>query len=464
MAAIGWILPNGTTLWQCGGSLIWDNYVLTAAHCTADTENREPNVARFGDLNLYKDDDDQYAQQRKIVEIIRHPDYRFSRKYHDIALMRLETKVSFHETVAPACLWSDDEIRFKKMEATGWGDTGYGEKRSQVLLKVSLSQVDAELCSQHYLNTRGLRSGLHANQICAGDVKMDTCPGDSGGPLEVKLMHNTHFTPFIVGVTSFGTACGLSVPGIYTRVAPYIPWIRSVLNERGENATEGMFLPQVCALRYIQFREYFSDILIAPTTPPTHIRYKGNQTNAVTNYFRHPQYEENSLYNDIGLLKLENRFSFSSSFYPPCLWHAKDVPVEKIELSGRGNKELNELYPELKVKSVSNVTVDVNAVGYTHIGLNCSLQDEYTRRLNKGLTEEHLCFGADPFLVPGTCDQSLGGPIQSKAYHRYRKFTYVYALNLFGKDCGYANWKKGIVVSLAVEVMEYAFKLNTVQR
>lgn len=60
--------------------------------------------------------------------------------------------------------------------------------------------------------------------------------GDSGGPLEVKLLHNTKVTPFIVAITSFGTACGQSLPGVYTKISSYIPWIRSVLEAHGEEA------------------------------------------------------------------------------------------------------------------------------------------------------------------------------------------------------------------------------------
>uniref|UniRef100_A0A182SVC8 Peptidase S1 domain-containing protein n=1 Tax=Anopheles maculatus TaxID=74869 RepID=A0A182SVC8_9DIPT len=93
MTAIGWTRDGGKIEWNCGGSLIWENYVLTAAHCAADDNTVEPDVVRLGDINLYDDSDDQYAQQLKIVEIIRHPEHRFSSRYHDLALLRLEKNV-----------------------------------------------------------------------------------------------------------------------------------------------------------------------------------------------------------------------------------------------------------------------------------------------------------------------------------------------------------------------------------
>lgn len=56
--------------------------------------NIPPDVVRLGDINLYDDSDDQYAQQLKIVEIVRHPEHRFSSRYHDLALLRLEKNVT----------------------------------------------------------------------------------------------------------------------------------------------------------------------------------------------------------------------------------------------------------------------------------------------------------------------------------------------------------------------------------
>uniref|UniRef100_A0A8W7P8A5 Peptidase S1 domain-containing protein n=1 Tax=Anopheles coluzzii TaxID=1518534 RepID=A0A8W7P8A5_ANOCL len=124
IAAIGWTNEDQSVRWLCGGSLIWENFILTAAHCAADDNNVPPDVARMGDINIYSDEDDEFAQQLKIVDIIRHPMHRFSSTYYDIALMKLERNVTVHDTVAPTCLWLDDEIRFPELLAAGWGRTG----------------------------------------------------------------------------------------------------------------------------------------------------------------------------------------------------------------------------------------------------------------------------------------------------------------------------------------------------
>ncbi|EAT42843.1 AAEL005654-PA [Aedes aegypti] len=235
MGAIGWTQTDGKVLWHCGGTLIWMDYVLTAAHCIVDHRDVRPDIVRFGDLNLETDDDDEYAQQYKIIQIFRHPLHRFGVKYHDIALLKLESSVRLHDTVCPACLWVNDEIRFKELVATGWGSTGQFEERTPSLLKVSLKPIANSKCETFYYSelVRGLKTGLHENHLCAVDEKMDTCEGDSGGPLQVKLQHHRSLTPFVVAVTSFGLPCGLSNPGVYTKIAPYHDWIVSTMRQNG---------------------------------------------------------------------------------------------------------------------------------------------------------------------------------------------------------------------------------------
>lgn len=77
--------------------------------------------------------------------------------------------------------------------------------------------------------------------------------GDSGGPLGVKLVSDHRLIPFVVGVTSFGAACGLGTPGVYIKVASFIPWIESVVGIS--------FDPHECTLRNIERREELPDFV-----------------------------------------------------------------------------------------------------------------------------------------------------------------------------------------------------------
>uniref|UniRef100_A0A182Q718 Peptidase S1 domain-containing protein n=1 Tax=Anopheles farauti TaxID=69004 RepID=A0A182Q718_9DIPT len=515
IGAIGWSQPDGTVRWDCGGSLIWENFLLTAAHCASDTNNEPPDVVRFGDLNLFNDTDDQFAQQYKIAEIIRHPEHRFSAKYHDIALFKLQKNVTLNETVAPACLWSDDEIRFRTLEAAGWGATGFGQSQTPLLLKVSLKPVGRDQCDRLYrVGDRGLRDGLQDYQLCAGDVEMDTCPGDSGGPLQVKLLHNAKMTPFVLAVTSFGSACGQSNPGVYTKVASYIPWIRSVISKHVENAQEVKFEPYACALRYVHLREYEPDIIAfkgkeesldfrgvhvmnedSPSTvvigwdkasdatahdpnchgvlidedsvitlaqctalngkPPTHIIALEYVRRGIAWIIKHPEYKVSSSYNNIAIVKLEKPFFFESKlFLPACPWYFPQIPTGEFEVTGRGRFDLNviPLYDSQEINTDSTISSLILRSSELH-ATNCSLSKEHQARLEQGLSNEHICFGHGNFLVPETCDQKFGGAIQRNLFRLSKYFKYVYALNLLGRDCGFGEPAVGVRLGSYIEWM-----------
>uniref|UniRef100_A0A182NU14 Peptidase S1 domain-containing protein n=1 Tax=Anopheles dirus TaxID=7168 RepID=A0A182NU14_9DIPT len=497
MAAVGWTRSNGTIDWNCGGSLIWENYVLSAAHCTADDLSVAPDVVRLGDINLYDSSDDQYAQQLKIVEIIRHPEHRFSSRYHDMALFRLEKNVTLHDTVAPGCLWNDEEIPFPRMEATGWGATGFGQASTPILLKVSLSVVKKAECDRQYsAGQRGLRNGLQDYQLCAGDIKMDTCPGDSGGPLQMKLLSNAKMTPFIIAVTSFGSVCGQSAPGVYMKVSPYIPWIRSELAKRGENVQEWSFKPYACALRYVHLREFEDDVVMSKsdgfesidsskshmnilsseqtvkinwpsgTNGPdhcygvivdedtvvtlahcavferksaSHIVYQDGMRNDVLKGHRHPRWRPGSYYNDIGILKMKNRFQFSPNFAPACIWSRYELPDPRFYVTGQGRRDLNEFNSVTKITEFKPEIIELAPRADIQHGTNCSVPDEYLPGLTSGVQQEHLCFGNKPFLVPESCQMRLGAPLRRRVYRMDRHFEHIYALNLFGRDCGFGR-------------------------
>lgn len=187
MTAIGWRDEDNKLEFKCGGSLISYRFVLSAGHC-ASAQNRRPSVARLGEQNIQSDDDGAIIQDIEIVSIVRHPQYKPTAKYYDIALFRLERRVTITDNVRPACLWQRHDIEYASAIATGWGLTRDRGSPSNELLKVSLRLIDNSRCFKlfHRYTSSALRNGIVESQLCAGDDRdeKDTCSGDSGNCVE----------------------------------------------------------------------------------------------------------------------------------------------------------------------------------------------------------------------------------------------------------------------------------------
>lgn len=93
-SAIGWTLENGTIDFKCGGSLISENFVITAGHCATDGYG-SPDVVRIGDQNLYNINDGALPEEIKVLSILKHPLYQSISAYNDVALIKLVSKVKY---------------------------------------------------------------------------------------------------------------------------------------------------------------------------------------------------------------------------------------------------------------------------------------------------------------------------------------------------------------------------------
>uniref|UniRef100_A0A182QVG9 Peptidase S1 domain-containing protein n=1 Tax=Anopheles farauti TaxID=69004 RepID=A0A182QVG9_9DIPT len=232
MAAIGWRTPNGGYSFECGGSLISDRFVLTAAHCYVEGPGGElPSIVRLGDQSLVRQDDGAEPKDYAIERFIVHPEFKWSQgKYNDIALVKMNEQVAYTNFIRPACLYESDTLSAPSAIATGFGLTEDFGTKSDELRKVSLNIYSNNLCAERYRLNRHIRQGVRNTQLCVGDLAggKDTCQGDSGGPLQLTREENQCMF-YIVGITSFGQVCGSATPAIYTKVSSYLDWIESVV-------------------------------------------------------------------------------------------------------------------------------------------------------------------------------------------------------------------------------------------
>ncbi|KAJ2937786.1 hypothetical protein O0L34_g18566 [Tuta absoluta] len=230
----------------CGGALISGRYVLTAGHCVVGPvlDAGTPRNVRLGEYDTSNDpkkpdcvivsgggeDCTTGVVVIPIEKVIAHEEYNPSNRLrrHDIALLRLTKMAPYTDFIKPICLPLTDittaSLPDIKFYVAGWGAINETHSKSLVKQHVDVPYRNKDQCQPAYSVARR-KVALWNGQICAGgEPKKDSCKGDSGGP----LMYENGKTFEIVGVVSFGpTPCGIEdVPGVYTKVFEYLPWIR----------------------------------------------------------------------------------------------------------------------------------------------------------------------------------------------------------------------------------------------
>ncbi|XP_075895610.1 serine protease 57-like isoform X2 [Nelusetta ayraudi] len=200
---------------SCGGSLVREDFVLTAAHCLLPV----PYTVVLGADTL--SGNEPTRQQFTVASAIRHPNYDGHR--NDIMLLKLNGSAQLNNAVQLIPLNMDRLRARSRCITVGWGDIGDNRTVADRLQEVNVTTLSQRVCRRRWAQGR---VPIARTMVCGvgGAAVQGFCSGDSGGPLVCDGA--------AAGVVSFsGRRCGNPItPDVYTRVSSFTDWITTVMN------------------------------------------------------------------------------------------------------------------------------------------------------------------------------------------------------------------------------------------
>lgn len=191
---------------DCGGTVLSETKILTAAHCSV-LGPPSSYTWRVGSINYGQD-----GIVARVSNISVNPNYDANTTDYDVAVMTLDTPLTFSSTVKAANLVSSgaEPADGCRMTAIGWGRTREGGQPSETLRQVTLPMVPRSNCSDEY----GGNAVITDRMFCAAAAGKDSCNGDSGGPIFDAQ------DQILYGSVSWGFGCAdPAYPGVYADYA-----------------------------------------------------------------------------------------------------------------------------------------------------------------------------------------------------------------------------------------------------
>nr|XP_022914398.1 chymotrypsin-2-like [Onthophagus taurus] len=399
----------------CGGSIIQENYILTAAHCI---DGQKPdNFTIVTGSNLLDTGGDSY----QVEKIIQHPDYNSQSIKNDIALLKLTDNIHYGDKVGQIKLPSDDIGPNVGVVLSGWGTLTYPGKPPNKLQTIELTTIPNLRCMLEHPILGFFMGGVSTTTVCTfSKAGEGACHGDSGGPL-VEGDHQ-------IGVVSWGIPCGKGSPDVFTRVYSYLGWINDNMQTStlfcesdgrivgGYDAADGEF-PHQISLRYNE-RHICGGSIIGESWVLTaahcvnkqkvdkftvvtgsNLLDAGGDTYKVEEIIPHEGFNRSTLLDDIALIKTKDDIKFNDKVKIIGLGENEMKGGENLILSGWGTTS----YPG----KIPNKLQAIKLISITSADCAKEFQDITPDEVK--ITDAHVCTFTKK--GEGACHGDSGGPL-----------------------------------------------------